>query len=96
VGVVLASGLAKTYRIGEVETPAVRNASFVIEPASFVAFVGPSGSGKSTLINLLGCLDRPTACRLIVSDTDIATLDRRAAAEFRGKHRIIFQHRSWS
>jgi putative ABC transport system ATP-binding protein len=92
MSLVVARGLGKTYRIGEVETPAVRNANFVIEPASFVAFVGPSGSGKSTLLNLIGCLDRPTAGRLTVMDTDISTLDRRAAAEFRGKNiGFIFQ-----
>jgi putative ABC transport system ATP-binding protein len=92
MSLVTATDLAKTYRIGDVETPAVRNANFVIEPASFVAFVGPSGSGKSTLLNLIGCLDRPTTGRLTVLDTDIATLDRRAAAEFRGKNiGFIFQ-----
>jgi putative ABC transport system ATP-binding protein len=92
MSLVVARGLGKTYRIGEVETPAVRNANFVIEPASFVAFVGPSGSGKSTLLNLIGCLDRPTAGRLTVMDIDISTLDRRAAADFRGKNiGFIFQ-----
>jgi putative ABC transport system ATP-binding protein len=57
-----------------------------------VAFVGPSGSGKSTLLNMIGCLDHPTSGKLTVVDTDVGTLDRRAAAEFRGKHvGFIFQ-----
>jgi putative ABC transport system ATP-binding protein len=65
---------------------------FTIEPASLVAFVGPSGSGKSTLLNMVGCLDHPSGGTLKVFDTDIATLDRRAAARFRGEHiGFIFQ-----
>jgi len=64
----------------------------VIEPASFVAFVGPSGSGKSTLLNMIGCLDHPTSGKLTVLDTDVAALDRSASAEFRGHHiGFIFQ-----
>jgi putative ABC transport system ATP-binding protein len=92
MSLVVARGLTKTYRAGDVEVPAVRAADFVIEPASFVAFVGPSGSGKSTVLNMIGCLDHPTSGTLSVLDTDIATLDRRAAAAFRGKHiGFVFQ-----
>lgn len=92
MSLVIAEGLTKTYRAGDVEVPAIKGADFVIEPASFVAFVGPSGSGKSTLLNMIGCLDHPTAGRLSVLGTDIATLDRRAAADFRGRHiGFIFQ-----
>jgi putative ABC transport system ATP-binding protein len=92
MSLITARGLTKTYRAGEIDTPAIKGADFVIEPASFVAFVGPSGSGKSTLLNLIGCLDHPTAGTLTVLDTDIATLDRRAAAQFRGRHiGFIFQ-----
>ena len=49
MSVVRATNLTKTYRSGDVEVQAVRGVDFVIEPGSFVAFVGPSGSGKSTL-----------------------------------------------
>jgi putative ABC transport system ATP-binding protein len=87
-----AEGLFKTYRTGEVEVPAVKGVDFAIEARSFVAFVGPSGSGKSTLLNMIGCLDHPTGGKLTVIDTDVGTLDRRAAAEFRGRHiGFIFQ-----
>jgi putative ABC transport system ATP-binding protein len=87
-----AQDLTKTYRAGDVDVPAVRSVDFTIEPASFVAFVGPSGSGKSTLLNMIGCLDHPTSGRLTVLDTDVSTLDRRASAEFRGRHiGFIFQ-----
>jgi putative ABC transport system ATP-binding protein len=92
MSLVVAEGLAKTYRAGDVEVQAIRGADFAIEPASFVAFVGPSGSGKSTLLNMIGCLDRPTAGKLTVLGTDIATLDRKAAADFRGRNiGFIFQ-----
>ncbi|MBK7470032.1 MAG: ABC transporter ATP-binding protein [Betaproteobacteria bacterium] len=87
-----AEQLVKTYRAGDIDVQAVRGIDFSIEPASFVAFVGPSGSGKSTLLNMIGCLDRPTAGKLTVLDTDVATLDRRASAAFRGRHiGFIFQ-----
>jgi putative ABC transport system ATP-binding protein len=92
VSLVVARALIKTYRAGDVEVTAIKGADFVIEPASFVAFVGPSGSGKSTLLNMIGCLDRPTSGTLKVLGADIATLDRRAAADFRGQNiGFIFQ-----
>jgi putative ABC transport system ATP-binding protein len=89
---VRAEKLEKSYRTGAVEVPAVRGVDFAIEAASFVAFVGPSGSGKSSLLNMIGCLDHPSSGKLTVMDTDVTTLDRRAAAEFRGKHvGFVFQ-----
>jgi putative ABC transport system ATP-binding protein len=92
LSLVVAEGLTKTYRAGDVEVPAIKGADFRIEPASFVAFVGPSGSGKSTLLNMIGCLDHPSAGKLSVLGTDIATLDRRSAADFRGRNiGFIFQ-----
>ena len=92
MSLIRATNLTKTYRAGDVDVPAVRGVDFAIEPASFVAFVGPSGSGKSTVLNLIGCLDKPSSGRLTVLDTDVATLDRLAGAEFRGHHiGFIFQ-----
>ena len=52
MSLVLAAGLEKSYRVGEVTVPAIRGADFTIEPASFVSFVGSSGSGKSALLNM--------------------------------------------
>jgi len=92
VSLVIANQVAKTYRAGDVDVPALRGIDFSIEPASFVAFVGPSGSGKTTLLNMIGCLDKPSSGRLAVLDTDVAALDRRAAADFRGLNiGFIFQ-----
>jgi len=87
-----AERLAKTYRSGEVEVPAIRGVDFTIDAKSFVVFVGPSGSGKTTLLNMIGCLDHPTGGKLTVLDTDVSQLDRRAAANFRGQHiGFVFQ-----
>jgi putative ABC transport system ATP-binding protein len=92
VSLVVANKVAKTYRVGDVDVPALRGLDFSIEPASFVSFVGPSGSGKTTLLNLVGCLDKPSSGRLAVLDTDVTALDRRAAARFRGANiGFIFQ-----
>jgi len=92
MSLVRAEKLEKTYRSGEVDVLAVRGVDFAIDAKSFVAFVGPSGSGKSTLLNMIGCLDHPTGGKLTVIDTDVGTLDRRAAAEFRGRHvGFVFQ-----
>ncbi|HEY7742810.1 MAG TPA: ATP-binding cassette domain-containing protein, partial [Burkholderiales bacterium] len=92
MSLVSAVELSKTYRVGDVDVPALRGINFAIEPGAFVAFVGPSGSGKSTLLNMVGCLDHPTSGRITVLDTNVATLDRHAAAGFRGEHLgFIFQ-----
>ena len=87
-----AEQLAKTYRTGEIDVLAVKGVDFTIDAKSFVTFVGPSGSGKSTLLNMIGCLDHPTGGKLTVLDTDVGSLDRRAAANFRGQHLgFVFQ-----
>jgi putative ABC transport system ATP-binding protein len=92
MALIRAEHLVKTYRVGEVDVPAVKGADFEIRPKSFVAFVGPSGSGKSTLLNMIGCLDHPTSGKLSVLDADVSALNRRAAAGFRGSHiGFVFQ-----
>ncbi|HEY9147384.1 MAG TPA: ABC transporter ATP-binding protein [Gammaproteobacteria bacterium] len=92
MSLVQANHLRKSYRMGEVTVEAIKDADFTIQAASFVSFVGPSGSGKSTLLNLIGCLDQPSGGTLRVLDTDVTTLDRKAAAAFRGEHiGFVFQ-----
>jgi putative ABC transport system ATP-binding protein len=92
MSIIRAIHLSKTYRAGEVQVQALKDVTFAIEPAAFVAFVGPSGSGKSTLLNMIGCLDHPSGGTLTVLGTDVASLNRRAAADFRGKNiGFVFQ-----
>ncbi len=92
MALVQASDVSKDYETEEVTVHALRGVTFDIEPASFVSFVGPSGSGKTTLLNLIGCLDKPSSGQLLVAGTDIAALDRKGGAAFRGKHLgFIFQ-----
>jgi len=85
VALISANHISKEYRAGEMAVQALSDVSFEIEPASFVSFVGPSGSGKTTLLNLIGCLDKPTEGTLTVAEIDVASLDRKASAAFRGR-----------
>jgi putative ABC transport system ATP-binding protein len=89
---ITAENVRKDYQAGEVSVQALKGISFEIEPASFVSFVGPSGSGKTTLLNLIGCLDAPTDGKLTVAGADVARLDRKQGAAFRGTNiGFIFQ-----
>src|SRR2546428_13667015 len=58
-----AEGLTRCYRRGAEEVRALDGVDLTLEQGEFVAIVGPSGSGKSSLMNLLGCMDRPSAGR---------------------------------
>jgi putative ABC transport system ATP-binding protein len=75
----------KVYDTGEVKVPALRGVSLAVFPGEFVAVVGHSGSGKSTLMNIIGCLDRPTAGTYLLDGEDVSRLDRVALAHVRNK-----------
>lgn len=84
--------VTRVYKIGNVETQALRGVSLAIENGEFTALVGPSGSGKTTLLQLIGCLDQPTSGHLYINGKDVSQLNRNQRADIRrGSIGFIFQ-----
>ena len=82
----------RIFKIGQVETRALRGVDLRIESGEFTALVGPSGSGKTTLLQLIGLLDQPSSGQVFINGTDATQLNRNARAELRkGTIGFIFQ-----
>ncbi|PMS36652.1 macrolide transport system ATP-binding/permease protein [Trinickia symbiotica] len=90
--VVELQAVTKIYSAGGADLRALDSVSLVIERGEFVAIMGSSGSGKSTLMNVLGCLDRPSAGRYLLNGADTAELAEHELARIRGSHiGFVFQ-----
>ena len=90
--VVIIDNATRVYKVGTVETQALRGVNLSIENSEFTALVGPSGSGKTTLLQLIGCLDQPTGGTVWVDGQDVTRLNRNQRADMRRGHiGFIFQ-----
>jgi len=86
------TGISKVFSLGDVEVRALDEVSLSIRRGEFVAIMGSSGSGKSTLMNILGCLDTPTAGSYHFEGRPVGNLNRRQLADLRnGKIGFVFQ-----
>jgi len=90
--VLVAQGVTKSYRMGEVVVPALRGIDLALGAGEMVVLLGASGSGKSTLLNILGGLDVPTAGRIQYRDHDLTHANERALTVYRRDHvGFVFQ-----
>ncbi|MCH2480535.1 MAG: ABC transporter ATP-binding protein [Flavobacteriales bacterium] len=86
-------GLSKEYKLGSNSLLALKNISFKINTGEFVSIMGSSGSGKSTMMNIIGCLDLPTAGQYILNSKDVSKLNSNELANIRNKDiGFVFQN----
>jgi len=81
--VVLASGLCKTFEIGDVKVEALKDVNLGVARGEFTVISGPSGSGKTTLLNIIGGIDKPTSGKIVVFGKDLGVRDEDFLANFR-------------
>jgi len=77
--------LTRVYQLGPQDIYALRGIDLIVEQGEYVAIMGPSGSGKSTLMNIIGCLDRPTAGKYFLDGTPVEAMNDDELAAVRNK-----------
>ncbi len=91
-GLIRMENVWRTYKMGQEEVHALRGINLVIRPNEYVAIIGPSGSGKSTLMNIIGCLDTPTAGRYWLNGRLVSEMDDDELAYIRNREiGFVFQ-----
>ena len=84
--------IRKTYQLGEVNVPVLKGIDLTIEEGDYVSIMGASGSGKSTLMNIIGCLDRPSAGHYVLEGQNLTTLTNEGLAYIRNQRiGFVFQ-----
>jgi putative ABC transport system ATP-binding protein len=84
--------ITKTYHLGEIDVPVLKQIDLSIDAGEYVAIMGASGSGKSTLMNIIGCLDRPSSGLYLLDGTNLTTLDDDELADIRNQYiGFVFQ-----
>jgi putative ABC transport system ATP-binding protein len=90
--VITLTGITKQYQMGDQTVHALQGVDLHIERNELVAFIGASGSGKSTMMNIVGCLDRPSAGTYFLNGKDVATMASDDLAQVRNEEiGFIFQ-----
>jgi putative ABC transport system ATP-binding protein len=86
-------GISKRYLMGEVEVRALDDVNLRIARNEYVSFIGPSGSGKTTLMNIVGCLDRPSAGTYLLNGQNVEDMDDNQLAGIRNREiGFVFQN----
>ena len=76
----------KTYKVGDVEVPALRGVDLTMERGFFTMITGASGSGKSTLMHCIAGIDKPDSGEILIDGTDIHSLSEKESAVFRRRN----------
>ncbi|MBP3382071.1 MAG: ABC transporter ATP-binding protein, partial [Clostridia bacterium] len=92
MAVIAMQGIRKVYAGGENAVEALKDVTLTVEKGEFTAIIGRSGSGKSTLMNILGCLDLPTAGTYLLNGEDVSKADAKRLSAIRNRHiGFVFQ-----